>query len=93
MTSHTALIIPFLSADHAIEIRKLELPDGKRRSESHMNDGSMRIVIIWRTPDGETQFDAHQSTPGGCAQWLNSDDAYTSIQRRDPETGLWNLIR
>ena len=92
--SQTTLIIPFLSADHAIEIRKSPCgSDGKRRSESFMNDGSMRVVTIWREPNGETCFDAHQTTPGDCAHWLNPDDAYTSIQRRDGRTGLWNVIR
>lgn len=87
------LIIPFLSAEHAVEIRSLQLPDGKRRNESFMNDGSMRVVIIWRTPDGETQFDAHQSAPGACANWLNADTDYASIQRRDCRTGDWCVIR
>lgn len=90
MSSKTTLIIPTLSADHAVEIRKAVLPDGKVRTEALMNNGARRVTFTWRE-NGVTNFTAtdHPLIDG----WLDADDGYLSIVRRNPRTGDWDSIR
>lgn len=85
----TNLIIESLSAEHAVEIRKLVLPDGKNVTESLMNDGSRRITQTWRE-HGVTNFAASDVTVDA---WLHPEGDYLSIVRRNPRTGDWDAIR
>lgn len=86
----TTLIIPTLTAAHAVEIRKLLLPNGQRQTESLMNDGTRRLIHTWRDAHGETQFDARDVAEDA---WLHPEADYLSIDRRNPRTGDWDRIR
>lgn len=85
----SALLIPALTADHAVEIRRLTLPGGRRRTESLMNDGTRRLIHTWQV-NGETQFDAQDVTGDA---WLNPDADYERIERRNPADCGWDIVR
>jgi hypothetical protein len=89
MSSKTYRIIESLSADHAVEIRKLVLPDGKNCTESLMNDGTRRLTHSWRE-NGVTQFAVWDVTG---SDWQHPEAEYLSIVRRNPRTGDWDAIR
>lgn len=83
------LIITSLSPDHAVEIRKLLLEDGRNCTEAQMNDGSHRLTLTWRE-NGVTKF-ASWDIP--TREWQHPEADYLSIVRRNPRTGDWDSIR